>query len=239
MLPILLSILIGTGAFVQAQGVPGQLILDDARPITSSAGWGELAWSPDGAELSAHGPGGLWVLSLEGGEPQPVPAEPGEPIFRHRWPGAPAAVAQATAYAQRDDIWLQDTEGARRLTQGEDRFYDPVLSPDGQRVVFSGLVTGLHVMDLRTGALSHLGSGRWPSWRPDGSWLVFERDRDDGHRLTQADLLLWSPGLAMPLPLTASSHSLDRFPAFSPDGSRLAWVRDGVVHVAQVREVAP
>jgi len=235
-LPIVLILTLPIGLAL-ASPVPGGLSLTELHAVSAAADWGELAWSPAGDGLSAHGQGGLWLFSLDGGEPLPVLAPPVGPVFRHRWPGAPAS--EPTVYAQRDDIWLRVADGDRRLTQGEDHFYDPVLSPDGDRVVFSGLVTGLHIMDIRSGDLTHLGAGRWPTWHPGSDHLVFERNRDDGHALTQAELLMWSPALSAPVTLTASPAHLDRFPTFSPDGSSLAWVRDGAVHVARVVGVAP
>lgn len=227
-------------ALVGADGPLEPPVLGEARPLTEAAAWGELAWSPDGHQLSIHGEGGLWTLSLQGGALEPVDGSEGQVVFRHRWPGSPAPAAELPAVrAQRDDIWLRSGGQERRLTQGEDRFYDPVLSPDGQRVAFSGLVTGLHVLDLSSGTLTHLGAGRWPSWHPEGTWLVFERNADDGHDLTEAELLLWHPHMDAAQPLTDDPATMDRFPAFSPDGDQLAWVRDGAVWLAPIERVAP
>jgi Tol biopolymer transport system component len=154
-------------------------------------------------------------------------------------PGPRPCEAEPCVWAQRDDIWLRADGQERRLTQGEDRFYDPVLSPDGRRVAFSGLITGLHVMELDSGELAHLGPGRWPAWHPRGALLVFERNSDDGHGLTSAELMLWWRGLDRPRVLIAGPDTLDRAPTFSPDGRQLAWLRDGEVWVARVTEVAP
>jgi len=220
----------------QAADAPTTLALEAPRSIAPAAGWGEIAWSAAGDRLSVSGEGGLWLLPLAGGEP--TPAAVAAPGFRHAFPGEPAATPALHAEARRDDIWVIDGDDARRVTQGEDRFYDPVLSPDGAFVAFSGLVTGLHVIELGSGEVTHLGVGRWPSWHPSGG-LVFERNADDGHHLVQADLLQWHPGLAAPELLLASTGHLDTFPSLSPDGRHIAWLRDGAVHLAALVEVTP
>jgi hypothetical protein len=171
------------------------------------------------ADLRAAPAAEAWVPSVEDLRSRPGPA---------------ACEVEPCVWAQRDDIWWRSGGRERRLTQGEDRFYDPVLSPDGRRVAFSGLITGLHVMDLDSGELSHLGPGRWPAWHPQRAVLVFERNRDDGHQLTHAELSLWSPALDRPRPLLDHAAHLDRAPCFSPDGRQLAWLRDGEVWVAEV-----
>jgi hypothetical protein len=233
----LLFALLCLPALAWAAEPPVAITLVDAHAVTRAGAYGELAWSPDARKISVHGHGGLWVVDLHGAPLERATGDLGVAPFRHRFPDSPAPAADAPqAWAQRDDIWVRHDGVERRLTQGEDRFYDPVLSPDGARVAFSGLASGLHVMDLRSGALEHLGSGRWPGWHPDG-WLVFERDTDDGHDLVEADLRLWHPALGRSIPLTVSAETLDRFPSFSPDGAQLAWIRDGALWVADVREV--
>ena len=245
------------------------LSLDEPRVVAAPAGWGELAWSPDGGRLSIHQPeqGGFQVLELGTAALSAVSLPAAAPaVFRHGWAAdgaglrlasrggedalvvslreTPVVTARAQhqdawAWAERDDIVVRIDGERRRVTQGEDRFYDPVLSPDGRQVVFSGLVSGLHVLDLDSGELWHLGAGRWPGWHPSGDWLVFERDSDDGVDLTGADLYVWHPRLAQPTPLLSTADVLERYPTISPDGAWLAYLQDGAVVLARLTEVAP
>ncbi len=237
------------------------LVLDHARPLTTAGPSTDPAWTPDGRAISFSGPGhrGLSLVSLEG-ELQALAAPEALSGFRHRWLDQPPRILlptrgtlpaqelqsdgslcdaqhQPLVWAQRDDIWLDTADGPLRLTRGEDRFFDPQLSPDGRWLAFTGLATGLHVMDLEMDQLHHLGGGGRPAWSPDSAWLVFERTRDDGLRLTAADLWAWSVQERSALALSATDDALERHPAVSPDGSKLAFVRDGAVWVGALREV--
>lgn len=247
-------------------GDPGvtELAVAGGAAVTADGGYLEPAWSPDGESISVAGPGsrGLYLVDPTAGEVRTL-AEPDEVVaHRQRWLDGPPRILcpprgdeparEVTAEggasralpdwtepvrAHRDDIYLRQPAGDLRLTQGEDRFFDPVLSPDGTRVVFVGLATGIHVMEIASGELTHPGPGTRPAWTPDGRWVVFERTRDDGQRMTSSQLMAHSVHRGETLALTDGSH-IDRHPAVTPDGTRIAFVRDGALWVARLTEVA-
>ncbi len=141
------------------------------------------------------------------------------------------------AFGQRDadnrgeDIWLLDT--ARGLTS---RFtFDPaadggpVWSPDGARIAFSSMRVAFgeaFAADVSNPSvvqrLTTTGEGTsWPSaWSPDGKYLLLEKDLS-----TNSDLILYSVENGTMKPYIATPFG-ESAAAFSPDGSRLAYVSD-------------
>jgi Tol biopolymer transport system component len=95
------------------------------------------------------------------------------------------------------------------------------------------------VVDVDSGlALFRAPGGSHPSWSPDGLWLLFERANDDGHTLSDAEIWALSITDGDQLRVTDSPDTVDLHPAVSPDGTQLAWVRDGALMVAELwREV--
>jgi hypothetical protein len=129
------------------------------------------------------------------------------------------------AFAKDDRLYVRTAAGLTTVGAG-DKFFGARPSPDGARVAFLGLATGVHVLDLRTMRVTHVGAGTAPAWSPDGRLLVFERTEDDGHDVVASDLWLYEPGGRGLTRLTATDDRLERRPSFSPDGRRLAFDDD-------------
>jgi dipeptidyl aminopeptidase/acylaminoacyl peptidase len=238
-----------------------------AAPRTIARG-GHLAprFSPDGRDLLVSGErfAGLSLLGLDGRARRLVDdagagvdarfLADGRVAFSARRAGerrtflvgeqtaarlaAAGELPEPIAFTRDDVLYLRRGGGLVTVGAG-DKFFGARPSPDGRRVAFLGLTTGVHVVDLATLRVTHLGSGTAPAWSPDGRFLVFERTEDDGHDVVASDLWLYEPGRRGLARLTATDALLERRPAFSPDGRSLAFDDDrGMILVADL-EVTP
>ena len=71
------------------------------------------------------------------------------------------------------------------------------------------------------------------SWSPDGRYVIFERTTDDGQRILTSDLWMASWDGSWVYQLT-STGVIEGYPSWSPDGSWIAYVIDGVVYIAPI-----
>jgi Tol biopolymer transport system component len=140
---------------------------------------------------------------------------------------------KAAAFAYRDQIYMRTPVGIHRLSSG-DRFFAPKLSPDGNKVAFIGIATGVHVYDLRSGTHTHIGPGTAPTWSPDSRTLAYERTEDDGHNIVASDIWLWDARSgAHAFKVTDARH--ERRPSWSPDGLRIAFDDDrGGIYIQEL-----
>jgi Tol biopolymer transport system component len=146
----------------------------------------------------------------------------------------PVQVEAPAAFARDDRVYVRLPDGTIVSPGTGDRFFAPRLSPDGSRVAFTGLATGIWVFDLRSRALTHLGHGTAPSWSPDGKRLAFERTEDDGHEVVASELYLFEPEGRGLTRLVTDGKLVARRPALGPDG-RVAFDDDrGHVYVGTV-----
>jgi len=223
-------------------------------------------FAPDGGELLLTGPKlrGLYLAPVAGGTVRKLTDDPGAGVharFTASGEIAYRAVRAGTrsdlvvdragqvrtaapgpapvAFARHDRMYVIDPAGALRRIGSGDRFFGEVIAPDGDKVAFQGLETGLYVYTRSTGALVHIGPGTAPAWSPDSSRLVFEVTEDDGHEVVASDLYIYKVASDQVERLTWSEQVIERRPAFAPDGRALAFDDDrGAVFIAPL-EVTP
>ncbi len=220
-------------------------------------------WSPDGLELLFSRPGynGLYTKGVEGGKLREL-TDADHVGFKSRWNPDGTITAQTNdgkvqqlgpdgtpleapspmqdldyvgAFTQDDKVYYRSAPGepAKLISEGDDRFYGGVVSPDGRYIAYNGLHTGLYIASLDgSGRVVYLGEGHSPSWLPDGSGIVYNVSIDDGHQLLASDLYLASVDGSTISNLTQTPGQIEINPSVSPDGQWVAYEVEGVIYVA-------
>jgi tricorn protease len=126
------------------------------------------------------------------------------------------------------DLWTVDRSGghASRLTTGTGIETDPVFSPDGSLIAFTGEYDGntdVFIVPASGGVPKrltyHPGADSAVGWTPDGKYVIFRSNRESGSpRYTKLFKVSVNGGLptALPLPMAFSGK-------FSADGKYFAY----------------
>ena len=143
-------------------------------------------------------------------------------IFQH-----PALSKDLIAFGYAGDLWTVPRAGgvATRLTTGVGIETDPVFSPDGSTIAFTGDYDGnTDVFTIpATGGVPfrvtyHPAADFAVAWTPDGKNIVFRSTRISQSRYTQLYEVPAKGGIAKPLPLPMAYQG-----QFSPDGKEIAY----------------
>ena len=140
----------------------------------------------------------------------------------------PTLSAKHLAFAYAGDIYLAERDGRnpQRLTVHPEAETDPMFSPDGQWIAFSGNYNGnndVYVVSVNGGIprriTFHPSADIVRGWTPDSKQIVFASNRQaNSARYNQLFTISLEGGLPDLLPLPMAEHG-----QFSPDGSTLAY----------------
>ena len=127
-----------------------------------------------------------------------------------------------------DDLWSVSREGgdAIRLTTGAGIESEPVFSPDGSLIAFTGEYDGnvdVFVIPASGGTPKrltyHPAPDRVVGWKPDGKQVIFASGRSSYSNFSRLFSIPAEGGVETQLPFDRAVEG-----AYSPDGARLAYV---------------
>ena len=195
----------------------------EIRELSDAFGVGyKVKWSADGTKLIVESDGKTKVFDITGEEITDSPES--------------LDVIEDAVYARDDNIYLKNLETGEEmtLTDGEDAFFDPDLSPDGEKVAYQGLTTGIHVKDLSTGEVIDIGQGTDMQWTPDGNGLIYSYTQDDGMNIIAGDIYFAYADGSGYYNVTNTPDIIELNPTISPDGKQVTYEVDGQVFVADL-----
>ena len=104
---------------------------------------------------------------------------------------------------------------------GEEKFYIwPSISPDNTMISFVD-IHDLYVTDLNGSVKFIVNEARAPKWSPDGNWIAFMRDSDDGHTFVSSDIYVVRVSDQKVYKLTNTDDRIEMNPSWSPDGKKI------------------
>jgi Tol biopolymer transport system component len=155
-------------------------------------------------------------------------------------PGMPGAATvsgengQIAFVSDRDgnsDIYLMNSDGSGEvnLTNHPAGDFSPTWSPDGRQIAFWSNRDGgpfVYTIAADGTGLRRISAGKDPAWAPDGSSIALSQEGSIfAVRLDGGETRLTDPNIGPTPPFIPPRSVTDDSPAWSPDGTRLAFVR--------------
>lgn len=115
---------------------------------------------------------------------------------------------------------------------GEGFYLWPALSPDGSKLLFTKAGEGTYISTLEGDILAELGYANAPQWSPDGRWVVFMRDLDDGHQLIESDIFIISVDGKRKVVISQTSDIKETYPFWGVENEIVFGSENGIIYKA-------
>ena len=105
---------------------------------------------------------------------------------------------------------------------GSGNYIWPSLSPDKTKLLFTFAGKGTYISDLNGKILVKLGYANYPRWSPDGKWISYMVDKDNGLNVISSEIYAVSADGNLKFKLTDTNDIYEMYPEWSSDGSEIA-----------------
>ncbi len=208
--------------------------------------------SPDGKRVAFSALGDIYVMKI-GGKPENITKSPFLDT-EAAWSPDGSQLAWASDRAGgRMDIWVRDmkTGAEHRVTQLPNAAMAPAWSPDGTRIAYLDVNaiwrhSDIEIVDLPSGKTTVLEEGIFapgiPTWSADGRRVAVAALKAYSTRFregTNQILSMPSDGSGadkwyLPVPNLTIDSRVGDGPVWSPDGTHMALITEGVLEVVPV-----
>ena len=130
------------------------------------------------------------------------------------------------------------TDGREKILEplGEGIYVWPSLSPDGQRLLFTKAGEGTFISDLNGNIIEDLGYANAPQWSPDGEWIAYMKDIDEGHRFVESDIFIRSTADSETIKITNTTDTIEMHPSWGNENRRIVFTSaKGQIFMAELK----
>ncbi|MEW6653947.1 MAG: hypothetical protein AB1394_10825 [Bacteroidota bacterium] len=145
-----------------------------------------------------------------------------------------SAAPERIVYIQDSKIVLAESNTKKIMEPfGKGNYIWASLSPDKSKLLFTLAGKGTYVTDLDGRLLNKIGYANYPSWSPDGNWVLFMKDLDDGVKLISSEIHIVNMKTGKYFMLTSKKDVISVYPKWGVTNTEIFYNTDN----GQIRKI--
>lgn len=135
-----------------------------------------------------------------------------------------SAIPEKVVFIQDSKIILSENNSVKVIQPlGEGNYIWPSLSPDKTKLLFTFAGKGTYVSNLEGTILNKIGYANYPSWSPDGNWILFMKDIDNGYNIISSDVYIANLKTGKYFNLTMQRDDISIYPKWGASNSEVFY----------------
>ena len=205
--------------------------------------------SPDGSQIAFAAVGDIYVMPVSGGAPVNLTKDVALDTDPSWSPDGGSLVYSSDKGSPHLQIWVRDMKSgqSRRVTNITTQPQGASFSPDGKKIVFYNVdgmwrVAEMSILDLASGQVTKIHDSLpqpgTPTWSPDGKRVALAgiapmtvRFREGTNQVQTIAATGGDDKWFAPIPMLSIDSRGGSGPAWSPDGTKMAAIYEGVLSV--------
>lgn len=132
--------------------------------------------------------------------------------------------ATKAVYSENSELRLIEEDRTTILNPlGKGVYVWESLSPDGNKVMFTFGGKGTYICDLEGNILDHIAEAHYPRFSPDGKFISYMVDIDNGYNYVSSDIFVYSLSSKESFQITNTNDQIEMFAEWSNDSSQLVY----------------
>ena len=133
-------------------------------------------------------------------------------------------INQADVFTENSQIVITQNGLRKKIKPlGDGNYIWVSLSPKNDKILFTLAGKGTYISDLNGRIITELGYANAPKWSPDGKWIVYMDDKDDGFNYVSSDIIVVSADGELKFNITDTNSEIEMYPEWSREGNKIVY----------------
>lgn len=146
-------------------------------------------------------------------------------------------IPERAVYVEDDRLFLIEGNEVDDISPfGSGPYVWESISNDGNKILFTYGNQGAYLIDFEGEVLLNIPEAHYPKLSPNGKFILYMKDEDDGNQYTASDIFIYSIENEESYPITSTEDKIEMFAEWSHKGDQIVYhTLDGEIFLVKLK----